>query len=228
MADSDEAPATEKTAATAEWRRVSKLYRRPPGLAWLISLVVIPLLLGAIGFGLHERSQSGVTGPSGTLPTLSHTSSSAAPPKTPTVPAISLAPASIVRHGNDIVLTGEFPDQKAKAALVDAVRSSMGTGVNVIDKLGINPNIDALDFSDAGPLFTAAASIPDFRLTVKGDTVTLAGTAATADQEDAVEQAAEDAWPNLNIVDTMEISGPVTSTHPPGSRAVRSPGPAFR
>jgi peptidoglycan-binding protein ArfA len=223
MARSDEAPTTDETPATAEWRRVSKFYRRPLGLAWLIGLVVIPLLLGAIGYGLHERPRSGAAGPTGMLPTLTQTTSSGAPLKAPTIPAITFAPASIVRNGNDIILTGDFPDNKAKAALVDAVRGSMGPGVNVVDKLGINPNVNALDFSDAGPVFNAAASVPDFKLTVNGDTVTLAGTAATTDQEDAVEQAAEDAWPNLNILDKMEVSGPITPTQSPGPSAVPPP-----
>lgn len=225
MAGSDEALATDETPATTEWRRVSKFYRRPLGLAWLIGLVVIPLLLGAIGYGLHERSRSGAAGPTRTLPTLTQTTSSGAPPMAPTIPAITFARASVVRNGNDIVLTGDFPDNKAKAALVDAVRGSMGPGVNVVDKLGINPNVNALDFSDAGPVFNAAASIPDFKLTVNGDTVTLAGTAATTDQQDAVEQAAEDAWPNLNILDKMEVSGPITPNRSPGpSAAPLGPG----
>ena len=202
MAGSDEAPATDETPT-----------RRPLGLAWLIALAVIPLLLGAIGYGLYDRTRSGATGPSATLPTLGQTGPSGAQSKMPTVQVISLAPASIVRHGNDFILTGDFPDQKSKAALADAVKSSVGPDINVIDKLGINPNVDALDFSDAGPVFSVAASIPDFRLEVKGDTVTLAGTAATTDQEDAVEQAAEDSWPNLNIVDTMEVRRPITATH---------------
>ena len=36
----------------------------------------------------------------------------------PGVPAITLTPASIVRDGNSITLSGEFPDQKGRAALV--------------------------------------------------------------------------------------------------------------
>lgn len=225
MADSDDKPAADETLPTAESRRASAFYRRPLGLAWLIGLVVIPLLLGAIGYALHERSRPPAAGPTGPVPTLTPTTPPGAPPRPPAVPAISLAPASIVRNGNDITLSGDFPDEKAKAALLDAVRSGMGAGVNVIDKLGINPNINALDFSDAATVFSAAKPIPDFRLSVNGDTVTLAGTAATGDQGDAIEQAAEDAWPNLNILDTMEITGPVTATGSPGPVAAPPSGP---
>jgi peptidoglycan-binding protein ArfA len=216
MAGSGEAP------ANTQWRKVSKFYRHPPGIAWLVALVVIPLLLGAIGYGLAERSRSQVTGPSGGVPTLTHTSTPSAARKPPAIPAISLAPLSISRNGNDITLSGDFPDDMAKGALLEAVKSSVGPNVNVIDKIRINPNINALDFSDSGPVFSAAASMTDFKLDVNGDTITLAGTAATTDQGDAVEQAAEDAWPNLNIVDKIVIKGPITLT---GTPSPPSPGP---
>ncbi len=212
MADSDEAP------AATEWRRTSKFYRRPPGLAWLIGLVVIPLLLGAIGYGLLDRSRSEVNGPTGALPTLSAPKPSPGASNKPTIPPLSLTPVSITRSGNDIKLSGDFPSPPAKQSLVDAVKASFGPNVNVIDDLHINPNITALDFSNSAPVFKAAAPIPDFSLSVKGDTITLSGTATSGDQDDAVEQAADAAWPNLNIVDTMAIHGPVM----PGG----SPSPA--
>lgn len=219
MAGSDETP------ETTEWRRASKFYRRPLGLSWLIGLVIIPLLLGAIGYGAFDRSRSAANGPTGALPTLTETSPPGAPPTAPKVPVLSLAPLSITRNGNGITLSGDLPYNAAKSALVNALTSAMGPGVRIIDKLGINPNIDALDFSDAGPVFNAAATVPDFSLNVKGDTVTLSGT-ASADQDDAIETAAEDAWPNLNIVDTMRIKGPVTPTGTPGPTAApRAPGP---
>jgi peptidoglycan-binding protein ArfA len=218
-------PGSGEAPANTQWRKVSKFYRRPPGIAWLVALVVVPLLLGAIGYGLAERSHSQTTGPSGSVPTLTHASTPGAARKPPPIPAISLAPLSITRKGNDITLNGDFPDDMAKSALLEAVKSSVGPDVNVIDTTRINPNINALDFSDAGPVFSAAASITDFKLDVNGDTITLAGTAATTDQADAVEQTAEDAWPNLNIVDKIEISGPITLTGSP-SPPPPSPGGA--
>ena len=65
MAGSDEAP------ESTQWRRTSKFYRRSPGLPWLIGLVIIPLLLGVIGYGEVNRNRSEVNGPTGALPTLS-------------------------------------------------------------------------------------------------------------------------------------------------------------
>jgi peptidoglycan-binding protein ArfA len=208
MAESGGAASKEPPTAD-QWRRVAKYYRRPLGLAWLVGLVVIPLLLGAIGYGLQERPVSWATGPTGKVPTLTRPAPSAPPSTGSRVPVITMAPASIVRDGNSITLSGAFPDQKARAALVDAVATALPAGVTLIDRLSINPDVNALDFADAGKVFSTAAGIPNFKLTVQGDTVTLAGTTSTADQQNAVEQAARDTWPNVNILDTLEISGPV-------------------
>jgi peptidoglycan-binding protein ArfA len=205
MGGSQEAP------ETTEWRRTSKFYRRFPGLPWLISLIVIPLLLAVIGYGGQDRSRSEVTGPTGTLPTLN----APMPGGRPTIPALSLTPVSIIRSGNDIKLTGDFPSPEAKTSLLDALKASFGPNVNIIDKLRINPDVTSLDFSHAAPIFKAAASVPDFGLAVKGDTVTLTGTAGSGAQQEAIEQAANAAWPNLNIVDTMGINGPVISSAAP-------------
>jgi peptidoglycan-binding protein ArfA len=202
MAGSDEAP------ESTQWRRASKFYRRPIGLPWLIGLVVIPLLLGVIGYGEVNRNRSEVNGPTGALPTLS-----AQPgPSNAPIPSLSLAPLSITRSGNNITLHGDLPSAAAKESLVNAIKASAGPDVNIIDKVRVNPDVNSLDFSDAGPVFKAAASIPDFNLAVKGDTITLSGTAGSGDQQEAVEQAADAAWHNLNIVDTMSISGPVMPT----------------
>ncbi len=211
MGGSDEAP------ETTEWRPTSKFYRRFPGLPWLISLIVIPLLLAVIGYGTLDRSRSQVTGPTGAWPTLNAPTPPGGAPKTPTIPAVSLTPVSIIRSGNDIKLSGDFPSAEAKASLLDALNASFGPNVNIIDNLRVNPDVTSLDFSHAAPIFKAAASVSDFGLAVKGDTVTLSGTAGSGAQQEAIEQAANAAWPNLNIVDTMSINGPVTPAPAPTS-----------
>jgi peptidoglycan-binding protein ArfA len=210
MPGSDEAP------ETTQWRRTSKFYVRGPGLPWLIGLIIIPLLLAVIGYGEVGRTRSAFTGPTGALPTLNAPKPSGGAPKTPTIPAVSLAPVSITRSGNDIKLSGDMPSLEAKQSLLAALKAGFGPNINIIDNLRINPDITSLDFSNAAAVFEAAASVPDFGLAVKGDTVTLIGTAGSGGQQDAIEQAADAAWPNLNIVDTMGINGPVTSSAPPG------------
>ena len=119
-----------------------------------------------------------------------------------------MAPLSIARNGNDITLTGDFPDDSAKAALMKALKGSLPSGVNIVDQIQLNPNVDALDFSNAGPIFKDSASITDFNLTVNGDTITLAGTAASQDQKNTVEREAKHTWSNLNVVDNLAVNGP--------------------
>lgn len=187
---------------TTRRRKAFRLYRRSPGRAWLAGLVFVPLLLALIGYGMFDRSRSqngGQPGPAGVLPTL------VAPAPAGVPPGLTLAPLSITGHGNEITLEGNLPDPAARRTLLDMVIASMGSDVNVIDNLTVVPGSKALDFSAAGPVFEAGAGIRDFSLAVHGDTVTLAGTAATAIQADALENAAEDAWKNVNIVNTLTI-----------------------
>ncbi|MDT5348207.1 MAG: peptidoglycan-binding protein ArfA [Mycobacterium sp.] len=99
---------------------------------------------------------------------------------------MSLAPLSISRNGNNITLSGDFPDDSAKAALMNSLKGALPPGVNVVDQIHINPSVDALDFANAGPVFQASEAITDFDLSVNGDTVTLSGTASSADQQNAV------------------------------------------
>ncbi len=176
---------------------------RSLGLAWLIGLVVIPLLIAAIGYGAYDHPRSGV-GPS-----------SAAPSNKPGAPKLSLAPLSISRNGNNITLSGDFPDDSAKATLMKTLKGALGPGVNVIDQIKIDPSVDALDFSKAGPIFTDSASITDFNLTVNVDTVTLTGTAASTDQKNTIDQAATHTWSNLNVVDHLVVNGPPPPPGPP-------------
>jgi peptidoglycan-binding protein ArfA len=217
MGGSDDAP------DPTQWRRTSRFYRRIPGLPWLIGLVVIPLLLAVIGYGEPDRTRSEATGPTGALPTLIGPKPSGAP-NTPTIPAVSLAPVSITRSGSDVKLSGDMPSTSAKESLLAAVKEGFGPSVNIVDDVKINPDITSLDFSNAAAVFKAAASVPDFGLAVKGDTITLIGTTSSGSQQDAIEQAADAAWPNLNLVDTMGGGGPVTASAPPGPAPALGPG----
>jgi len=137
-------------------------------------------------------------------------------------PKLSLAPLSIVRNGNDIVLSGNFPDDSAKASLLKAVKSSLDPGVNIIDQIDINPTVDSLDFSNAGTLFKDSASILDFNLTVNGSTIIVAGTAASQEQKATVEHDAAITWSGVNVVDSLVVTGSV----PAGLAGAPPPPPA--
>ena len=196
------------TAATTYSRRPPPFFRKSPGLPWLICLVVIPLLIAAIGYVAFDRPSS-ANGPS-------RASQTPAPSSTSAAPKIGLAAFSISRSGNSITLSGAFPDDSAKAALIKALKGALPADVNIVDQTHIAPNVKALDFSNAVPVFKDSASIPDFNLTVDGDTVTLSGTATSQDQKNVVAQEAAGTWSNLDVVDKLTVSGPVAPVGPPG------------
>nr|WP_293316154.1 OmpA family protein [Mycobacterium sp.] len=169
--------------------------------------MVIPLLIAAIGYGTSKRTPS-ASGPTGSLPTPTPSSGSNAP-------KLSLAPLSITRSGKDITLSGDFPDDSSKAALMTALNGWLAPGVNVVDQIHINPSVNALDFSNAGPIFRDSASIPDFSLAVSGVTITLAGTAASQDQKNTVEQEAVHTWSSLNVLGKLVVNAPIPPAPPP-------------
>ncbi len=170
------------------------------GLPWLIALVVIPLLMAAIGYEVSARSPSGRV--------------SSAPSTSAGAPKLSLAAFSMVRNGNGVTLTGDFPDESAKAALLKGLNGALPPGVNIVDQIRIDPAVDALDFAKAKPVFSDSASIADFALTVSGDTITLAGTAASPDQKNTLDTDAKRIWSNLNVVDNLAVNAPAESPSP--------------
>lgn len=176
--------------------RAVKLYRRPLGVAWVVAAVLIPLLLAAIGYGVHQSRHAA-------LPQLTETGT---PSSTPS----GFSVVSITRKGDQITMQGELPSVDARNALDDVIGSVQG--VDVIDTIEIKPGVKGLDFSKAGPVFTAASSIPDFGLSVSGETVTLTGTPPSMEVNDAVLAAAIAAWPEVSIDNVMSITGGLTPT----------------
>lgn len=170
------------------------------GAPWLIALVVIPLLMAVIGYEGSARPPSGRV--------------SSAPSTSAGGPKISLAAFSMTRNGNSVTLTGVFPDESARAALLKVLKDALGPGVNIVDEIRIDPAVDALDFAKAKPIFSDSASIADFAVAVSGDTITLAGTAASPDQRNTVAADAKRIWSNLNVVDNLAVNAPVASPAP--------------
>jgi peptidoglycan-binding protein ArfA len=196
-----------QSEAPADSGGALEFYRRSLGFPWLIGVLVIPLLVAGIGYGALDRSRS-VDKPTGTLPTLS-------PSGKHSGPKLLLAPVSIIRNGNDITLKGEFPDEAAKAALIQTLKSSLPPGMNIIDQIQFNPNAVALDFFNAGPVFRGSAPITNFTLTVIADTIRLTGAAESQSQKDAIDSDARHIWSNLDVVDQLTVNG-APPTPPPG------------
>lgn len=190
------------------WRTASKFYRRPPGLGWLLALLVIPLLLGLLGWGILDKSKGDV---SVTMPTVDTTIN--APDVN--LPGMGFAPLSILRNGNDITLAGDLPDIAAKSSLLDMLRGVFGPNVNLIDSLNIKAGVKTPDVSGLGNVFKAATDIPDFNWKVDGDVLTLTGTTPSDDVKDAVEAAAKGAWPNMRIDNQIQVATTPATTPAP-------------
>ena len=213
------------------WNTASRFYRRPPGLGWLLALAAVPLLLGLIGWGALDRSGKNVdltlpsVNPSATLSVPEVTAPTVAAPDV-NLPSLSFAPLSISRNGNDVTISGEVPDAAAKTGLLDMLRAQFGPEVNLIDQLTLRGGVSMPDVSALTDVFRAAAAgIPDFGFAIDGDTVTLTGTAATADAKAAVAAAAQAAWPNIKIVNNIQVAGVPASPAAPAPGAPATPGP---
>lgn len=202
-------------------QRTPRFHRQRPGRPWLIGVAVIPVLLAIIGYGAYERPM-GVNGPTGDLPKL--TAAPAGSANTSSAPSLSLALLSISRSGNSLTLIGDFPDDAAKAALMKSLKALTPPGVSVIDQIHIDPLVHTLDFTNAEPVFTAGAPIPDFTLKVEKDTVLLGGT-ASPDQKDAVERAVVNVWPGVNVSNAIVARGQITPNMPQAAPSAPPPGP---
>jgi peptidoglycan-binding protein ArfA len=189
------------TRTITGWRPATRFYRKPPGVGWLLAVIAVPLLLGLIGWSALDHPDSGAPTPRASAPNL------------------TFAPLSITRTGNDITLTGDLPDDAAKAAVVDQLRARFGPDVNLIDNLTLKPGVSTPDAGAVGSVIAAgAAAVPDFAFTLDGDTLTLAGTAPADDAKAAIEAAAKTAWPNLKITNNIQL--PAAGTPP-----APTPGP---
>lgn len=215
----DEAPAPARQISQAQL--TPRYHRQRLGRTWLIGVAVIPFLLAMIGFGAYERP-TGVNGPTGDLPKL--TAAPNGPSNMSSAPSLSLSLLSISRSGNSITLIGDFPDDTAKAALLKSLKALTPPGVSVIDQIHIDPLVRSLDFTNAEPVFTAGAPIPDFTMKVEKDTVTLGGT-ASPDQKDAVERAVVSVWPGVNVANAIVARGQITPSIPQAATSVPPPGP---
>jgi peptidoglycan-binding protein ArfA len=212
---------------TTEWRTGSKFYRRQPGLGWLLAFLVIPALLALIGWAGMDRSATDLelTAPSvDPSATLTAPSSPSAATTGAALPATGYAPFSIVRNGNvgdpagvkGFTLTGEVPDESTRTSLLDALRTAL-PGAAIVDNLKVVPGVQVPDFAGLGGVFGAALGIPDFGLKLEGDTVTLSGTAPSEDLKAAAETSAAAAWPNVKIVNNIQVTAaPAPSAPPPG------------
>lgn len=198
---------SEEDRTVTGWRTESRFYRRKPSAGWLWAFLAIPLLFALIGWGwLNGTTNSGQL----TMPTI-NPSASLALPTAPSVstsvasPDVGFPAMSIVRNGNDLTLTGELPDADSKNGLLESLKL-VAPGAHIVDQFTISPGVKAPDMAGLGGLFGAIGSVPDFNLKLDGDTLTLTGTAPSEAVKANVESAAKAAWPNVKIVNNIEVT----------------------
>jgi peptidoglycan-binding protein ArfA len=222
-------PGSEDTRTITGFRTASEFYRRPPGPAWWLALLAIPLLLGLIGWAGLNKSDDDVNL---TLPSVNPSATLTAPNvnvpdvNAPDVnlPTLSFAPLSILRSGNGFTLSGDLPDLAAKTSLLDNLKLAFGPDINLTDNLNIKAGVNAPDFSVLGTVLKAAVDIPDFNFDLNGDTLTLTGTAPSEAVKADVEAAAKAAWPNMKITNNIQVVATPTPQAPPGP-ATPAPAP---
>lgn len=223
-------PDSEDTRTITGYRTDSKFYRRPPGAAWLLALLAIPLLLALIGWaGLKKPdADANLTLPSvNPSATLSAPSVSAPDVNAPDLnaPELNFAPLSILRNGKGFTLSGELPDVTTRTGLLDSLKLAFGPDITLTDNLNVKAGVNAPDFAALGSIFGAAIDIPDFNFDLNGDTVTLKGTAPSEESKAEVEAAAKAAWPNMNVVNEITVSAAPASPGPQAPPA-QAPAPA--
>lgn len=189
-------PGPETSTLTA-WRKVSRFYRRPPGVGWFLALTAIPLLLAMIGLGMADRSKLETNAPSVAAP------STVAPSVSPQ--RFLFAPLSILRNGNVITLNGELPDIATRTWLLDMLTGVYGSDVELVDNLIIKQGVAVPDSAALASVFKAAVTMPDFKFKINGDAVTLIGTATSGAVKSAVGAAAKAAWPNLKLANNIVV-----------------------
>ena len=206
-------PDSEDTRTITGYRTASKFYRRPPGAAWLLALLAIPLLLGLIGWAGLNKSDTGDVNldPAERQPVGDPDGAQRQAPdvNAPNVnpPDLNFAPLSILRNGNGFTLSGELPSLEAKTGLLDSLRLAFGSDINLTDNLNVKAGVNAPDFAALGSIFGAAVDIPDFNFDLNGDTLTLTGSAPSEEVKAEVEAAAKAAWPNMKIVNNIQVIG---------------------
>lgn len=175
-------------------------HRRPPGAGWLAALIVVPLALALIGTAVRDdTSDSALPNPMiSTAPTLTPANGRA---------GVVMAPFSLQHSNDDVVISGQVPDEPTRTFALDRVRTLL-PGSNVIDLLSVIGGITAPDLTGLDGVLIAGSPLPDFGFSINGGDIILTGTAESEDVTARVEDAVQAAWPDLAVVDDIAVITP--------------------
>ncbi len=188
----------------------ARMHRRPLGAAWLVAVVAIPLLLAAIGWALQQTPEPDLgaeapsANPSATLRAPDN-SDAGADASASAAPEMNFAPLTIAQTSEGFTLGGELPDQETKRSLSESLMLAFGSGLKVTDNTIVRPGVNAPDFAALGSILGSAVGVTGFVFDLRGDTVTLRGTAATDEAKTEVQAAVAAAWPKMKIVNDIQV-----------------------
>jgi peptidoglycan-binding protein ArfA len=171
--------------------------RRRPRRALLVAVVAVVVLVAGIWWVLHRSSEPDAADTPRVEPP---TTSSA-----PRAPEMNFAPLSIALTDKGFRLGGELPTQEAKTSLVQSLKLAFGSGLQVTDNTVVKPGVNAPDFAALGSILGSAVGVTGFTFDLKGDTVTLGGTASSADAKTEVQSAVTAAWPKMKVVNKIAV-----------------------
>lgn len=165
------------------WRTVSRFYRRPFGLGWLLALALIPLLLALLGHSFSDRAALSAEGLGGS----------------------GCAPATIDWNGEEVVLSGKLASAGERDSLVQVVKAAFGPQVKLVDKVKVESEVQTSKFSGVSDVLGAVVGFHDAKVDLCGDEAALSGTAVSEGGHAAVVKAAEQAWPERKVIDHIKV-----------------------
>ncbi|MCV7430620.1 channel-forming protein ArfA/OmpATb [Mycolicibacterium bacteremicum] len=174
----------------------ARWYRRPPGAGWLAALITVPLAIGVIGWSGAEPADAAL--PRTTVP--------ATPTEAAGVDAM-VAPFSLRRKGDDVILSGQLPDPASVAFAMDLARNNL-PGARVLNMLTPITGVTAADLTRFDGVLAAGAPLADFGFSIEGAHITLFGTAQSDEQKVQLEDAARAAWPDLKVFNDIAVFSP--------------------
>ncbi len=185
----------------------SRRYRRPLGGWWWAALVGVPAVLALIGGAIspaNTAAQTVVT--TGGVASPAVATSAAATSASPSAPT---SEHGLLRTGSTVTITGAYPDEATRLAVVQAFKTAAGTGLVVVDKTTVVAGAVGATVAQAAALGAVTASVTDFAIKATGSTLTLTGAAVDEASKAAAEKAVQDAFPTYTIASSITVAQPV-------------------
>lgn len=207
----------------ATWAEETRRYRRNPGGWWWGALLGVPAVLAAAGLAFGgsgttaNSGSAGKTSPTSTTSSAGQTSgssstssssdssssSSSGSPATGDGTVASSAFA-ITRAGDAVTVRADVPDEAAKTALIDSVKSALGVST-VVDKVTVAASAAGPAPAAVGSALAALKDAGNFGLAWDLKSLVATGTVAAEDAKTKVADALAAAWPGASVSNGITV-----------------------